>query len=151
MIATKFADGAWMVIIAIPVLIGLFYAVRRHYRSIGRRLRAKMPAVLARPEPETPSSSTSSGWTRPARALWYARTIANGNLRAIHVPFPGATRALGRASSDRRGEPHLEILEPEDEPLDAVFDYIWGFPTARATSFRWSSPSSSASRRSCRR
>src|SRR5262249_18570806 len=23
---------------------------------------------------------------------------------------------------------HLEILEPEDEPLDAVFEYIWGFP-----------------------
>ena len=26
------------------------------------------------------------------------------------------------------GEPHLEILWEEDEPLDAVIEYVWGFP-----------------------
>src|SRR2546430_6283475 len=36
-IATKFLAGAWMVIVAIPVLILMFYAVRRHYRAVARR------------------------------------------------------------------------------------------------------------------
>src|SRR4029078_6480623 len=40
-VATKFLDGAWMVLIAIPVLVLAFYGVRRHYRAVGRRLRAK--------------------------------------------------------------------------------------------------------------
>ena len=129
-IATKFADGAWMVIIAIPLLIGLFYAVRRHYRSIGRRLRAKMPAVLARPEPNNTVVLYVERLDEATReALWYARTIANGNLRAIHVPFPGSDAGIRpRFFELAEGSPHLEILEPEDEPLDAVFEYIWGFP-----------------------
>jgi amino acid transporter len=129
-IATKFADGAWMVIIAIPVLIGLFYAVRRHYRSIGRRLRAKVPAVLARPEPENTVVLYVERLDDATReALWYARQVANGNLRAIHVPFPGSDSGIRpRFFELAEGSPHLEILDPEDEPLDAVFEYIWAFP-----------------------
>src|SRR6266581_6037820 len=40
-IVTKFLAGAWMVIIAIPLMILTFYAIRRHYRAVARRLRAK--------------------------------------------------------------------------------------------------------------
>lgn len=35
---TKFRDGAWMVILAIPILLIFFTAVHRHYRSLARRL-----------------------------------------------------------------------------------------------------------------
>ena len=129
-IATKFADGAWMVIIAIPILIGLFYAVRRHYRSISRRLRAKVPAVLARPKPENTVVLYVERLDAATReALWYARTVSNGDLRAIHVPFPDSDPGIRpRFFELAEGTPHLEVLEPEDEPLDAVFEYIWGFP-----------------------
>jgi hypothetical protein len=51
-VATKFLDGAWMVLIAIPLLVLAFYGVRRHYRSVGRRLRAKGRAVLCSREVE---------------------------------------------------------------------------------------------------
>jgi amino acid transporter len=129
-VITKFAEGAWMVLIAIPVLICLFYAVRRHYRSIGRRLRAKVPAVLARPEPENTVVLYVERLDDAAReALWYARTVAKGDLRAIHVPFPDSDPGIRpRFFELAGGSPHLEILEPEDEPLDAVFEYIWRFP-----------------------
>src|SRR5207247_1461071 len=43
---TKFSAGAWMVTIAIPILIASLYAVHRHYRSVARRLRAQAKAVL---------------------------------------------------------------------------------------------------------
>ncbi len=129
-VLTKFADGAWMVLIAIPVLICLFYAVRRHYRSIGRRLRAKVPAVLARPEPENTIVLYVERLDDATReALWYARRIGNGDMRAIHVPFPDSDPGIRpRFFELAEGNPHLEILEPEDEPLDAVFEYIWAFP-----------------------
>jgi len=129
-IMTKFTEGAWMVIIAIPVLIAVFYAINRHYRSIGRRLRGKSRAVLARPEPENTVVLYVERLDAATReALWYARMISKGSIRAIHVPFrdsdPGIKpRFFGWAE----GEPHLEVLDPEDEPLDAVFEYIWGFP-----------------------
>ncbi len=36
--ATKFNDGAYIVIILIPLLIGAFYLIHRHYRSLARQL-----------------------------------------------------------------------------------------------------------------
>jgi amino acid transporter len=130
-ILTKFAEGAWMVIIAIPVLIALFYAVRRHYRAIGRRLRAKVRAVLARPEPENTVVLYVERLDAATRdALWYARTVSPGRFRAIHVPFPSSDPGIKpRFFEWAQGDPHLEVLDPQEgEPLDAVFEYIWGFP-----------------------
>jgi amino acid transporter len=129
-IATKFLEGAWMVIIAIPVLISIFYAVNRHYRAVGRRLRAKARAVLARPNPENTVVLYVERLDAATReALWYSKTIRKTSLRAIHVPFPGSDPGLRpRFFEWAQGEPHLEILPPEDEPLDAVLDYVWSFP-----------------------
>jgi hypothetical protein len=111
-------------------LIALFYAVRRHYRRIGRRLRAKVRALLARPEPENTVVLYVERLDEATReALWYARTISGGNFRAIHAPFPGCDPGIKpRFFEWADGDPHLEVLEPQDEPLDAVFEYIWGFP-----------------------
>lgn len=129
-IATKFTEGAWMVIIAIPVLISMFYATRRHYVSIGRRLRAKAQAVLARPEPENTVVLYVERLDAATReALWYARRISKGALHAIHVPHPGSDPGIKpRFFRWTDGELHLEVLAPEEEPLDAVLEYIWRFP-----------------------
>ena len=64
-IATKFAAGAWMVIVAIPIMIVGFYAVRRHYRAVARRLRGRRTRCSRAGRSRTPSSSTSSASTRP--------------------------------------------------------------------------------------
>jgi len=37
---TKFAEGAWLVTVAIPLLVCSFLGINRHYRRFGRRLRA---------------------------------------------------------------------------------------------------------------
>jgi amino acid transporter len=131
-IATKFLDGAWMVIIAIPVMIVAFYGVRRHYRSVERRLRAKAHAVLSCREVENTVILYVERLDAATReALWYARSISNGSFRAIHVPFPGSDPGIGpRFFHWTDGEPRLEVLLEEDEPLDAVLEYIWAFPHA---------------------
>jgi amino acid transporter len=130
-IATKFLAGAWMVIVAIPVLILLFYGVRRHYRAVARRLRAKAHAVLARREVDNTVLLYVERLDAAAReALWYARTVSGGSFRAVHVPFPGSDPGIGpRFFRWTEGEPRLEILSAEkEEPLEAMLEYVWGFP-----------------------
>jgi amino acid transporter len=129
-IATKFAEGAWMVIIAIPVLVAAFYAVHKHYRTIGRRLSAKARAVLSIAEPEHTVVLYVERLDAATReALWYAKAISKGSLRAIHVPFPGSDSGIRPRFFDwAQGEPHLEVLAAHDEPLDTVLEYIWAFP-----------------------
>jgi amino acid transporter len=129
-ITTKFADGAWMVIVAIPVLVLVFLAIRRHYRAVGRRLRAGSAAVVACSQPtnevvvyvERLDAATQE-------AIWYARTISGGSFHAVHVPGNGSDPGLRpRFFSEFEGSSLLEILPGEDGPLDALRDYIWTFP-----------------------
>jgi len=42
---TKFVDGAFLVVVMIPILVGMFYAIHRHYRQVGEQLRIKHFAV----------------------------------------------------------------------------------------------------------
>jgi hypothetical protein len=129
-VSTKFLDGAWMVIVAIPVLILGFYGVRRHYRAVGRRLRAKARAVLASREVENNVVLYVERLDAATReALWYAQSISKSSFRAIHVPFPGSDPGIGpRFFHWTDGDPRLEILPSEGEPLDAVLEEIWAVP-----------------------
>ena len=129
-IVTKFLAGAWMVIIAIPLMILVFYAIRRHYRAVARRLRAKAHAVLARREIENETILYVERLDAATReALWYAQTISRGSFHAVHVPFPGSDPGIGpRFFQWTEGEPRLEILGEEEEPLHAMLDYVWRIP-----------------------
>jgi amino acid transporter len=129
-VATKFLDGAWMVIIAIPLLVLAFYGVRRHYRSVGRRLRAKARAVLASREVENDVILYVERLDAATReALWYAQTISKRSLRAIHVPFPGSDPGIGpRFFHWTDGEPRLEILPADGDPLNPVLEEVWAIP-----------------------
>jgi amino acid transporter len=131
-IATKFLDGAWMVIIAIPLMIVAFDGVRRHYRAVGRRLRANARAVLCNREGENSVVLYVERLDAATReALWYAQTIADRSFRAIHVPFPGSDPGIGpRFFHWTNGEPRLEVIAGEGEPLEAVLEEIWAIPHA---------------------
>jgi amino acid transporter len=126
---TKFAAGAWMVTIAIPVLIATFYAIHRHYRAVDHRLRGKAKAVLAKPDPGNTVVLYVERLDAPTReALWYAQTISGGSFHAIHVPFEGSDSGIKPRFSHWAPETHLEMLPPSEEPLEAVLEYVWAFP-----------------------
>src|SRR5204863_712434 len=84
---TKFAEGAWLVTVAIPLLVLAMLGVRRHYTRLARRLRAGAAAVVAAPPArnttlllvESLDEATDAG-------LRFARRISNGAVRPIHVP-----------------------------------------------------------------
>ncbi len=129
-IQAKFLAGAWMVTIAVPVLIGLFFLVRRHYSKVERRLRAGISAVAAAPGATNQVVlHVESADAALREALWYARQIADDDFRAIHVPGarsdPGI-RPRFRELTDI--QPDLELVQPEDGRVEAVIEYLWALP-----------------------
>ena len=129
-IATKFTEGAWAVVVAIPVLVVLFKAIRRHYDIVGRRLRRGAKAVLAQPMRNRTVLLYAERLDPATRtALWYAQTIAKEDLRAVHIPFEGSDPGIrARFFRIADGKPHLEVLPAQDDVIDAVLDYIWELP-----------------------
>ncbi len=129
-VESKFTEGAWAVIVAIPILIACFYGVRRHYSKVVRRLRAGAAAVAAAP-PATNKVVlyVESFDAALEEAVWYARRVAGDDFHAIHVPGsrtdPGI---LPRFRQFTGMSPDLEIVNPEDGRVDAVIDYLWALP-----------------------
>ena len=134
-IVTKFAAGAWLVIVAIPLLVLACYGIRRHYRGIERRLSAGAAAVVAAPPPSnTTLLLVESIDEATADALWFARTTGGGKFRAIHIPVSGADPGIKprwfRFSDEQS---HLEIL---DRPLgfnQAVLEQVWRLPRGESS------------------
>ena len=82
---SKFLSGAWMVVIAIPVLVLLMLAIRGHYRSVERRLAlARIPpggASAARPIVIVPIARLDE----PSRqAIAFANSVSP-EATAVHV------------------------------------------------------------------
>ncbi len=134
-IVTKFAAGAWLVTVAIPLLVLAFYGVRRHYRGVGRRLRAGAEAVIA----ASPASNSTlllveSIDEATPDALWFAETTSNGGFRAIHVPTrdtdPGIKPRWFRFSDERS---HLEVLDGSLGVTDAVLEQVWRLPRGESS------------------
>ena len=70
---TKFRDGAWVVLILIPLLVLVFSAIHRHYRSLASRLSLDNfaePPRIARHRVILPISGVHQG---TLAALRYAR------------------------------------------------------------------------------
>jgi amino acid transporter len=134
-IQAKFLAGAWMVTVAVPFLIGLFFVINRHYRKVERRLRAGVGAVAAAP-PATNEVVlyVDSADAALREALWYARQIADDQFRALHVPGsrtdPGI-RPRFRELTDIR--PDLQVVQPEDGRADAVIEYLWALPRGESS------------------
>jgi amino acid transporter len=108
----KFAFGAWMVLLLIPLLIGLMWAIGQHYRSLERALAvdwkdAALPRRVA-PRVVVPVSRLDRA---TLNALAFATSIAT-DVTAIHVADDAADVAKMKADWERWGGPvSLVILE----------------------------------------
>ena len=127
---TKFGEGAWLVTIAIPILVFMMLGVRRHYARVGRRLTAGAAAVAAAPGARNRTLLVVEDLDPAAeRALAFARTIAPDGFRAIHVPRRGSDPGIGpRWFRLADGEPKLETLDPHGGTVDAVLEQVWRLP-----------------------
>jgi hypothetical protein len=81
---TKFRDGAWVVLVLMPLLVVGFSAIHRHYRSLARRLSLDAyaePPRISRHRVILPISGVHQG---TLAALRYSQTLSD-DITAVHV------------------------------------------------------------------
>jgi amino acid transporter len=121
---TRFSEGAWMVIIVIPILIVGFLTVRRHYETLARQLSLDgfAPPKLGR----HPVVVLVAGIHRGVvTALTYAKAISP-NVTAITVDIdPTATSRLRMQWQEWAPDIPLVVLDsPYRSVLLPVLSYI---------------------------
>ena len=84
-VESKFVSGAWMVVIAIPLLVGLMLAIRGHYRAVEAALRLSRIPPGARTAVHPMVIVPVARLDEPARqAIAFANSISEG-ATAVHV------------------------------------------------------------------
>ena len=82
---TKFRDGAWIVLILTPLLVGIFSAIHRHYQKLANSLSLEkfggLPARHTRHRVIMPVSGIHQG---TLEGLRYARLLSD-DVTAVHV------------------------------------------------------------------
>jgi amino acid transporter len=89
---SKFALGAWMVLVIVPILIGIMWATHKHYQRLEGARRAETP--MAAEEVMIRAVVPVAELGVPARqALAYARAVASDDAHvvAVHVTDDVAT------------------------------------------------------------
>jgi hypothetical protein len=129
---TKFADGAYIVLILIPVIIFGFWSIHRHYRTLARQLSLDdydAPPGVMRKRVILPVSGVHRG---TLHALRFARSLSN-DVTAVHVSIdPDAIENL-KDKWDRWGEGvRLVILDSPFRLLhEPLMDYIADLAVSR--------------------
>ena len=139
-LVTKFTHGAWIVVIAMPLLFLLMRRIRRHYDARRRRAAPRARAGWCCPAASTPwclvveaaTSRRCARWRSPARP---ARRPDRG-----HRPGrPGGDRRGCSAEWAARDVPvPLTVLEsPYRDITRPVLDYVRSHPPAVARGTSW--------------
>lgn len=130
-ILTKFVAGAWLIVVAIPVVVTVFFSIHRHYQYVAERLSIHDLA----PRGYTPRPRTEQV-THPAivivghlnrgtvEALDYARSIAD-EIIAVHVDIGSTDREkLRKRWEELESDIQLEII---DSPFRSLIEPIVNF------------------------
>jgi len=131
---SKFSQGAWLVVLAIPLLVSLFLRIHTHYRNVERRLRLAADVRLKLP----PAPPAGAGLPTVVlvgqlhrgsfEAIRYARSVAS-DLVAVHVDLNGDGAPAFRQQWQRQvPEVELVVLESAYRSLvDPVVEFVRSF------------------------
>jgi amino acid transporter len=113
-ISTKFTHGAWMVLVALPILVVLLYRTNRAYSREFTELRVELSATLAPPKPRHEVIVLVEGLDNAAlAAVRHARQLTAQRAVALHVAIdPQAAGGL-EALWTKLGMPlPLQVVDP---------------------------------------
>jgi amino acid transporter len=121
---TKAAEGAWIIILMIPVLVTIFEVTRRHYDHVAAELTLRdwEPAPTGRHVAIVPIGGIQRA---VVKALRYARTLA-ADVRAVYVEIdPTATETLRTQWPQWGQDVDLVVLEsPYRSLMEPLLEYI---------------------------
>jgi len=125
---TKFAEGAWVVLILIPALVMLLQGIHRHYRSLAQNLSLENfgePPPVPRHRIILPISAVHQG---TLAALRYAQMLSD-DVTAVHVSIDPAEAENVRHQWESWGKgvrlvildsPYRLFLEPLLQYIDEI-------------------------------
>ncbi|SCE76987.1 APC family permease [Micromonospora mirobrigensis] len=112
--AAKFAQGAWLVVVAVPLLVLLFHRIHRHYATLHR-------ALALRPPPVGPAPAEAAEGEELPQQVRHLVVVPVARLNRASL------RALAYAAS--LGQPTLAVhIAPEDVEADRFREQwrAWG-------------------------
>jgi amino acid transporter len=119
---TKFVHGAWMVLVALPIMVALLYRTNRAYSSEVAQLKVELSQTLAPPKPQHEVIVLVEQLDRATlAAVQYARQLTASRAVAVHVAFD--TKAVARLARlwARLGIPlPIELVRPDGAGLGAT-------------------------------
>ena len=131
-VLTKFVAGAWLVVVAIPLLVWIFLSINRHYKYVAERLSIQDLApksYIPRPRTEQvthPAIVIVGHLNRgTVEALDYARSIAD-EIIAVHVDIGSTDREkLRKRWEELESDIQLEIIDsPFRSLIEPIVDFI---------------------------
>ena len=132
---TKFLDGAWIVLILIPMLIAIFLWIKKHYSGLANNLSLEKygepPPYNLRHRVLVPISNVHQG---TLAALRYARMLSD-DITAVHISMePEDTEKVRRKwETWGRGTRLVIVDSPYRLFLEPLLDYINEILTSRQT------------------
>jgi len=133
-IVTKFAEGAWLVVIVLPLLFILMLLIHRHYARIAREVAVSGPIRLERPSKMIAVVPIDYLNALAEKALQIAYGLSQ-EIYIVHIQeeqsdrdFSSEWRVDVQPSIDRAGlpEPTLVILKsPYRKVITPILNYVW--------------------------
>ena len=109
-LAAKFVDGAWLTVVAIPLIIGLLFAIRRYYDRLDAALHTSGSFRIEETEPPTVLVAVEGRNRMSDKALQFAMTLSP-DVVAIHL-----LQLAGPETEDDgealKGEWRRDVTEP---------------------------------------
>ena len=123
--STKFAHGAWIVIVLIPMLIMFFRAIRSHYKAVSEQVALSRGHRPPMPRRNIVVLPIGGGNRAVIRAVDYARS-RSGDIRAVLVDVdPEETaRVEIQWAQWGCGVPLTVLPSPYRSVLSSLLDYI---------------------------
>jgi amino acid transporter len=133
-IVTKFTEGAWLVVIVMPLLFILMLSIHRHYSRIAKEVAVSGPVRLERPREMIAVVPIDYLNILAEKALQVAYGLSQ-NIHVLHIQEEHTDRDFSsewhldvQPSIDRAGltEPNLVILKsPYRKVITPILNYIW--------------------------
>jgi amino acid permease-like protein len=133
-IVTKFAEGAWVVLLVLPGLYLFMVLIHRHYTKVGAELALAGPIKLERPRPMIAVIPIMTLNSLAEKALQIAYSLSE-EVSVIHIERENGQRdfceewdrqiqpAISRSNLPL---PHLEVIQsPFRRVVAPTLDYIW--------------------------
>jgi hypothetical protein len=126
---TKFREGAWIIVLTMPLLVGLFLGIHRHYQHVATNLSLEGVDLDTLHNPANVAIVPIGGVHRASlRAIKYAHRFAS-DVRVVHVVFSEEEEATIRTKWAKcqtvLGSAQLVFLQSDyRELLNPIVAYI---------------------------